>query len=314
LLTVGGGIKMDAVALDVIAILEATDKSSVDHDYVRHYEQQFQKFRDEPIEMLEIGVADGASLRMWEQFFTRAKIIGVDIISGCTRHAGGRKFVEIGSQADAGFLQSLREKYNPTIIIDDGSHQADHIKFTIEHLFPALQPGGCYVIEDLNFHSDAKDYRRPVGALQYVLDLALMTALRRTGGGQEFDKAFLDSIDRIDFIKHAVFIWKTQPDPSPAQTIANMTDLIERSGSYRNWFFFIHYLKNRGALEQAEAAARKAISLSTGDGRPYWHLSEVLELRGDLAGALEAAEQALAISPELSGIQPRIESLRARRS
>jgi tetratricopeptide (TPR) repeat protein len=105
-----------------------------------------------------------------------------------------------------------------------------------------------------------------------------------------------------------------RPDPNPAQTIANMTDLIERSGSYRNWFFFTHYLLRRGKLAQAEAAARKAISLSSGDGRPYWRLSEVLELRGDLAGALEAAEQALAISPDLSGIRSRIEALRARRS
>ena len=288
--------------LDVIAILEDTDKSSVEHDYVRHYEQQFQKFRDEPIEMLEIGVASGGSLRMWERFFTRAKIIGVDIIPGCTHHAGGRKFVEIGSQTDAAFLQGLMAKYHPTIIIDDGSHQADHIRFTIEHLFPGLQPGGCYVIEDLNFHHDATDHQRAAGALQFVLDLARLTALRATTA-QGFDTKFLEWIDRIDFIRHAVFIWKTQPDPNPGQTIATMTDLIERSGSWRNWFFFIHYLQRRGGtLEQAEAAARKGISLNSSDGRLFWRLSEVLERRGDFAGALEAAEHALAISPELTGI------------
>jgi hypothetical protein len=70
------------------------------------------------------------------------------------RVAGGRKIVEIGSQVDPKFLTGLLQKYRLTIIIDDGSHQSDHVIFTFEHLFGALPPGGCYVMEDLYMHAD----------------------------------------------------------------------------------------------------------------------------------------------------------------
>src|SRR3954453_12430109 len=102
---------MTTATLDEIAILEGTQKSSIEHGYTRHYEQAFDRFRDEPIEVLEIGVANGSSLRMWEKFFSRATLIGVDIIPGCLRCAGGRKHVEIGSQDDIVFLRTLAEKY-----------------------------------------------------------------------------------------------------------------------------------------------------------------------------------------------------------
>ncbi len=305
---------MATLALDDIAILQVTDKSSVEHDYARQYERAFAGFRDEPVEVLEIGVADGSSLRMWEQFFTRAKIIGVDIIPGCVNYAGGRKSVEIGSQADPVFLEGLRAKYSPKIIIDDGSHQADHIKLTLQYLFPVLQPGGCYVIEDLHFHRNAEDANRPTGALQLALDLAFATTVSHIDRVKQMEIAgsWIPTIDRVEFVKRAVFIWKKESNKDVSSTIAHMTDLIERSGSWRNWFFFIHYLLNNGGtVEQAEMAARKAVLLSRDiSGLPYWRLCEVLEMRGDGPGALAAAEMAISISPNLTGLLPRLERLR----
>ena len=44
--------------------LAGTDKSSSVSwcwDYLRHYEELFRPFRDQPINLLEIGVASGAS-------------------------------------------------------------------------------------------------------------------------------------------------------------------------------------------------------------------------------------------------------------
>ena len=51
-------------SLDQIAIIEGTDKRSVDHDCARPYEGAFAEFGDEPIQPLEFGVAKGASLQM----------------------------------------------------------------------------------------------------------------------------------------------------------------------------------------------------------------------------------------------------------
>jgi hypothetical protein len=303
---------MSLGSLDQIAVLQATDKSSVEHDYARHYEHAFQKFRGEPIELLEIGVASGASLRMWESFFSAATVIGVDIIADCERYAGGRKRVEIGSQFDDSFLASLKEKYSPTIIIDDGSHQAEHVIFTFEHLFDAVRPGGCYVIEDLYDHVDRKDSPVPTGPLKMSLELAFMAT---TGNFYVPDilpglsDAVIRTIDRVEFIKHAAFIWK-KPAEDTQQQIADMTALVERSESASNWFFLVHYIIQKGgSLADAAFAARKSIALGDTTGIGYWRLSEVLESDGDYTGALVAAQEAMKLNPN-SEIASRINRLK----
>jgi len=46
---------------------------------LRHYDKFFREFRREPINVIEIGVANGASLNVWLQYFERARIVGIDI-------------------------------------------------------------------------------------------------------------------------------------------------------------------------------------------------------------------------------------------
>lgn len=141
--------------LDVIGVLHGTDKSSAIScawDYLRHYEQLFARWRDSEINVIEIGIAGGASLATWAQFFERARIVGIDIEPGCQQFAGGRVTVKIGSQDDATFLRAVATERPPTIVIDDGSHLAHHMAASFETLFPLLLPGGLYVMEDLAFH------------------------------------------------------------------------------------------------------------------------------------------------------------------
>ncbi len=145
---------MPEMSLDLIGISEGTDKHSLEHDYLRHYERLFEPFRTAKIDVIEIGVAGGASLRTWRRYFTQARIVGIDIHPHCRQYADEKNgvIVEIGSQDDPGFLTDLCQRYRPSIIIDDGSHLAHHMQFSFERLFPALLPGGCYLIEDMPFH------------------------------------------------------------------------------------------------------------------------------------------------------------------
>jgi hypothetical protein len=141
--------------LDVIGALTGTDKaSSVSWcwDYLRHYEELFRPFRYQPINFIEIGVASGASLAAWTRYFDRAFFVGIDVNPECRRYANDRVAIRIGSQEDPAFLQSVSAAYPPTIVIDDGSHVAHHMIAAFETLFPALQPGGVYIFEDLAFH------------------------------------------------------------------------------------------------------------------------------------------------------------------
>ncbi len=113
--------------LDVIGTLEGTNKSSLYHDYLYAYENVLRPLRQEHFTLLEIGVYDGASLRMWKNYFPHAKIVGIDINPACADLAAERIAVEIGSQDDPEFLDRVMQQYRPLVVIDDGSHLAHHI-------------------------------------------------------------------------------------------------------------------------------------------------------------------------------------------
>ena len=116
--------------------------------FIEIYEKYLKDYRDKEIKLLEIGVDKGDSLRLWREYFTNAKICGIDIKQKDFNIDG----VDIlcGDQSDHEFLKSIVEKYkNFDIIIDDGSHVSKHIIKSLEFLFNYLKQNGLYIIEDL---------------------------------------------------------------------------------------------------------------------------------------------------------------------
>jgi hypothetical protein len=148
----------DIVSLDAIGIVAGIDKASLrgeylsSWDYLRHYEEFFKEFRTADINVIEMGVHEGASLRMWKRYFDRAKLIGVDLNPASAKATEDRIDVRVGSQVDEPFMKAIAQEFPPTIVIDDGSHAALHIIQSFNILFPLLAPGGVYVIEDLALH------------------------------------------------------------------------------------------------------------------------------------------------------------------
>ena len=116
--------------------------------FIEIYEFYFNQLKEKDINILEIGIDNGDSLRLWRDYFTRANICGLDIDK--------KKFsindVEIfcGDQSDIEFLSTIVKKYKKfDIIIDDGSHISKHIIDSFNYLFDYLNDEGLYVIEDL---------------------------------------------------------------------------------------------------------------------------------------------------------------------
>lgn len=137
--------------LDTLAIKHNTDKSSLFHNYTKIYDLIFSDYKNDPINFMEIGVLNGASIKMWSEYFPNAKIIGVDVDLNCKRFETANISVEIGNQTDLTFLDTLLGKYKTIdIILDDGGHTWKQQKTTFIHLFPHLNNGGYYVIEDLS--------------------------------------------------------------------------------------------------------------------------------------------------------------------
>jgi hypothetical protein len=126
------------------------------HRYTQHYQKFFEPLRDRRMVVLEIGIGGyakagkgGGSLRAWKQFFPHAVIVGLDLED--------KKFVEEdrirvyqGDQSDAAVLHRIVEEVGrPRIVIDDGSHFSHHVRASFAVLFPLLETGGYYCIEDV---------------------------------------------------------------------------------------------------------------------------------------------------------------------
>ncbi len=134
--------------LDQIAIEENTDKNSLHHGYTQYYSMFFNKYRYDEINILEIGIWTGDSLRMWERFFGIGKIFGVDI-EDKSQYNTERTKTFIADQGESAQLINVMNQIPPIdIIVEDGSHQSSHQILTFATLFPLLKPGGYYITED----------------------------------------------------------------------------------------------------------------------------------------------------------------------
>jgi len=128
-----------------LAVKYNTDKGSM-HQYTKFYSGLFK--REAVKRVLEIGIKEGGSLRMWKEWFPKASVIGIDCCSDCL-------FTEERIKtywADQGNRQQLRDLplgKDFDLIVDDGSHRLPDQIASLSVLFPLLRQGGYYVIEDI---------------------------------------------------------------------------------------------------------------------------------------------------------------------
>lgn len=140
--------------LKELGYMFGTDKA--EHGYLDFYEKYLPK---NPKKILEIGVKEGRSIRMWQKYFPETEIHGLDLfmefpipdIPGVTFHQG--------NQCDWRILEQLRRE-DFDVIIDDGSHNSRDQMMTFFGLFN----GKHYFIEDLHccrneFYQDNLPYR-----------------------------------------------------------------------------------------------------------------------------------------------------------
>ncbi|MEP0868575.1 class I SAM-dependent methyltransferase [Trichocoleus desertorum AS-A10] len=132
-----------------------TNDQKIIHKWVHYfpiYERHFSGWRNKSLTFLEIGVSRGGSLQMWQRFFgPLAKIVGIDLNPECQEHESPGIFVRIGDQSDHSFLQSVVDEFGiPDIVLDDGSHQMNHITSSFQFFYPKMPKNAIYMVEDLH--------------------------------------------------------------------------------------------------------------------------------------------------------------------
>jgi hypothetical protein len=129
------------------------------HNYTQIYDEILAPLRNFEINLLEIGMGhypiNGYSLRMWLEYFPKAKIHIIDIYErnfNCNFEFDKSRVsfycLDQGNESD---LQNFASKFEDEffdIIIDDGSHVGSHQILTFEKLFPKLKFDANYFIED----------------------------------------------------------------------------------------------------------------------------------------------------------------------
>lgn len=163
-------------ALSALANKYASDKGTIAPSVGHHgprlhfttvYNTYMELMRDRDINFLEIGIGSGPSLKMWPEYFSKAKIHAIDIVKS-KQHDTNRVTTYIANQTKREDLQSVVDAAGEfDIIIDDGGHMMGQQQISLGYMFKHLKSGGLYFIEDLHTsfwpHNGFKDlYGQPL--------------------------------------------------------------------------------------------------------------------------------------------------------
>jgi len=197
--------------LDQLAIEHGTDKATVftrtyakAKGYAPHYEHLLGHLRNEPINLIEIGVGGGESIRMWMDFFPKAHVFGVDIVAktniwNTEGDAIERYTFTEGDQSSYDFWEKFLYVNGTdwSVLVDDGGHFSNQIIMTHTCMWPHIKPGGFYCIEDLACSYSSiflpEGARNPIEMLKSTVDTVMQS----------------DSIEQIHFSKELAIIQKS---------------------------------------------------------------------------------------------------------
>lgn len=126
-----------------------TDKNT-DHSYADVYEEYFKDIRYTAKEILEIGIMFGGSIATWHEYFPNARITCLDTDIRQLRHGIFKariRTIMYNAYCEEIVKDVSDVKYD--VIIDDGPHSLESMKYVAQHYSKLLNKNGILVIEDV---------------------------------------------------------------------------------------------------------------------------------------------------------------------
>lgn len=121
------------------------------HSYIENfYGKIFPARKESTLNVLEIGIASGGSLWLWEEYFKRATIHAMDIDEHMSKKFVGQPRIST-SCVDAYnkfVIDSIPDQFFD-IIIDDGPHTLESQCIFVSRYWEKLAPGGLLIVEDI---------------------------------------------------------------------------------------------------------------------------------------------------------------------
>lgn len=131
----------------------SNDTAKFDVGYIDgFYDRLFVTKQDRYVDILEIGVHEGKSLKLWRDYFIYGIVYGIDILDLSFLNNEDR-IIPIGF-TDAYTSETINKLrritlYGFDIIIDDGPHDLKSMKYFLTHYQNLLKPGGILILEDI---------------------------------------------------------------------------------------------------------------------------------------------------------------------
>lgn len=169
-----------------------TDKGHSDnfgHNYVNFYQKVFEPLREKKLNILEIGVLFGDSLKLWQEFFSFSEIYGIDNFQVRDGHQfHGFKPVEnekiiqdLSNYERINFFDIdceneilVKENFDTIkfdIIIDDASHEPQQQKNNYKLFSQFMNNDSMYICEDVrsyDFACELSEYIKSISPNKIV--------------------------------------------------------------------------------------------------------------------------------------------------
>ena len=165
---------LSSMSLDQLFYHYGSDKAEIfklnkqrGHGYSKFYLKYLEKFKNNQLNILEIGSYSGASAAAFSKYLPNSKIFCLDINISKFKYTSKNievfgvdiknKFKVIKILETIFFEKKIR---NFDLIIDDGSHKLSEILHCINFFIKYLKSGGIFIIEDYmlpNYFKTNKD-------------------------------------------------------------------------------------------------------------------------------------------------------------
>ncbi len=131
------------------------------HGYAKFYEPIFINFKNKEVNILELGSFYGNSAAALYFYFNKASILTTDINPDMFKYKSNRVTNHYTDSSSRNSIMNnlIIKKKKFEIIIEDASHMLKDQIISLFMLFPLVNSGGYFIVEELDFPETREDMR-----------------------------------------------------------------------------------------------------------------------------------------------------------
>ena len=176
------------------------------HGYSKFYQDIFYPIKNKKLNIIEIGSFYGNASAALFFYFKNSKIYGADINPDMFRYKSDRveSFYVNSSSLSSIKNEIINKNIKFDIIIEDASHMLKDQIISLFYLFPILNKGGYFIVEELDFPETREDMRtsNDISDLKTILiNIMKKKDFVSPYIDEKSKKYFLDNIDSIKIFR-----------------------------------------------------------------------------------------------------------------